>query len=107
MICCTSCEGEIIMNVNAEMTRAKFTRVSDRIVTIEYDDYKGDRVTREYTISHTRTGEAYVRDPDGRQVCQALRGVGNPLTATPSTLIEVIRAEYRAMCRAEQRERAQ
>jgi hypothetical protein len=47
----------------------------------------------------------YVRDEDDRQVCEQLDRTGSTLMATPRTLASIIRREYRAMRRAEARER--
>lgn len=79
-------------------------------VTIEYDDAtSGERVTETYFVPHSVSGQPMyvrIRDKAGRypQVCAGLASTGSTLSATPQTLLSVIKREYKAMRAAERRE---
>ena len=91
------------------MTKTIITQDNSGSVTIEYDHRDGDhRVSRTFSCSATG-GYVRERDQEGHypQVCERLYSWGNTLMAADRThLLEVIRREYRAMRRAEQREAA-
>lgn len=80
------------------------------VVCLRTEDQMGDTVIRQFWVA---PGGGCVREIDeqhpgtmGRQVCVGLVGVGYTLTATPDTLIDVIRSEYRRAIAAEKREHA-
>jgi hypothetical protein len=81
--------------------RAKIT-AERGIVTLEYDDFLEGRVTREFFCP---IDGGYVREivgSDAKQVCERLSRTGGTLTASSRTsLIDVIRREYKAMKRAD------
>lgn len=93
--------------------KTKFSVDESGRVTIEYDDafhWSGEteRVTRTFICPHNG---GYVREKmsngNWEQVCESLAGTGNTLScASRAQLIELIRAEYRAMRREEKRETA-
>lgn len=84
------------------MTKTSITTDWTGRVTISYDDrYSGERVTREFSCP---VDGGYVRDQDGKQVCERLCSLGSTLWASRAELAAVIRREYRAMRRAEARE---
>ena len=70
-------------------------------VHIDYDDVDGERVSDVFSCPDAG---GYVRNGQGKQVCDNLSRMGNTLTATSDTLLEVIRSEYRSMRRKEKRE---
>ena len=80
--------------------KAKFRILVDGTVSIDYDDVIGDRVEREF-ICPVEGG--YVRERVGngyRQVCERLSSGGSTLmVSNRKSLIDVIRSEYRAMRR--------
>lgn len=82
--------------------KTSITQDSNGYVTISYDDaISGARITTTYFAPRSSSGKAgYVKIADGRnypQVCEGLASTGNTLTATPETLLSVIRREYRKM----------
>lgn len=89
------------------MSRTTISETGNREVTLSYTNLDGDRIDRVFWIPMTSSGNAYIRErvrpnrANDPQVCDALYGTGNTLSATPETLIEVIRREWRARRRAE------
>ena len=83
--------------------RTKITTDDHGYVTISYDDFLGERVTRTFFCP---TNGGYVREQDSRgqypQVCDGLSRRGNTLDcASRAELPAMIRREYRAMRRRE------
>ena len=79
------------------MKRAKFdSRDFGRTVVLT----QPDGMQRKFCIPRTASGDGYVREGSnvGFQVCRGLSHGGSALTATPATLLDVIRREWRA-CR--------
>ncbi len=82
-------------------------------VTLEYDRYEyyvdgvGQLPTRTIRTFRVNTlGMGYVREyvlGDLKQVCDGLSIRGSTLTASPETLLKVIRMEYRSMRRNEKK----
>lgn len=75
-------------------------------VTISYDDYLNERVTRTFFCP---VNGGYVKEQDKQQqypqVCERLSSRGNTLECSSrDKLLDLIRREYRAMRRAEKRE---
>ena len=89
--------------------RAKFTTDSMGRVTLAYDEQQFDGETRRIERTFTCPIDGgYVRelaaDGSARQVCDRLAYMGNTLAASSlDDLIHLIRHEYKAMRRAEQR----
>lgn len=79
-------------------------------VTVERDDpYTGERTSTTYFVPSTLNGSpgyVRIRDKAGRypQVCDHLGSRGETLTATPETLLAVIRREHRLRVAAERRD---
>lgn len=86
------------------MTRTKITDDATGNVTIVYENAFGDIITRDFTCPYDG---GYIREyvgSDLKQVCAHLSNMGQTLTAdSRADLVNVIRAEYRAMRRAEKR----
>ena len=90
--------------------KAKFSTDSMGRVTLAYDEFD---LLREETVRVERVFTCpleggYVREQDSRgnweQVCEQLAGMGNTLACSSrDRLLDLIRAEYRAMRRAEKR----
>ncbi len=89
---------------NRSLSRAKFT-LSGNNVTLEYDDsHTGKRITREFFVGWNG-GAVREATRGNSQVCRLLSSMGATLTASdPADLLQVIRAEYGAMRRAERAE---
>lgn len=88
--------------------KAKFSTDIAGRVTVEYDSGEGVRVSRTFTCPQEG---GYVRErlSGGRweQVCEKLTSRGSTLAcAGRDKLLGLIRAEYKAMRRAEKRARA-
>ena len=84
--------------------RAKIRQTTENTVTLTYEDERGELVTREFAAIG---GEVREYDERGypRFVGARLSPVGWSLGVRPEGLLETIRREYRAMRRAERRER--
>lgn len=81
-------------------TNAKFeSRNFGRCVVLTQPNGK----IREFHIPYTSSGEGYIREGSnmGPQVCDGLVHRGNTLSATPDTLINVIRREWRKYRKSE------
>jgi hypothetical protein len=93
--------------------RTRYTKDAAGRVTIAYDDeahWTGETVRIERTFTCPEDG-GYVREKmsngNWEQVCDKLAGMGNTLSCSSrDKLIDLIRAEYRAMRRAEKRAQA-
>lgn len=93
--------------------RTRFTKDDAGRVTIAYDDelhWTGEAVRVERTFTCPHEG-GYVREyrKEGawEQVCDKLESTGNTLSCSSrDKLMDLIRAEYRAMRRAEKRAQA-
>lgn len=87
--------------------RANIYQDANGFVTVQYDEFiTGDRVRRIFTAP---LASGYVQESVGhnwQQVCDHLRSCGPTLIASRETLLGLIRGEYRAMRRDEQREQA-
>jgi hypothetical protein len=79
------------------MTRTKITRTDRNYVRLEaLDPFTGDPIVREFRCPDVSRGSfSYVWEGD-KQVCSGLSRMGATLRATPTTLVDVIRAEWRA-----------
>lgn len=79
--------------------KTKIEKISNREVRLAYTD-DGDNVERIFWIPSTESGRGYVRERTASgndpQVCDALFHRGNTLTATPETLLQTIRREWKA-----------
>ena len=81
------------------MTRTTITRTGHNYVTLTgVDPFDGQPINWTFMCANVsgRYGSAYVRNADtGKQVCEGLSHMGPTLTATPDTLVDVIRKEWR------------
>jgi len=87
--------------------RTTITTDAAGYVTLSYDDEYEGRVTREFSVP---PNGGYIREHLGNgrttQPCEKLATRGNTLMASSRTaLADVIRREYRAMRRAEKKDR--
>lgn len=87
--------------------RTVITAHDDRHVTIEFDDLinGGERIRLEMSAAIPRSGgSSYIRFADGRQVCSELSSRGATLSYRDGEkLVDIVRAEYRAMRATEKR----
>lgn len=93
----------------AQNMRTRFTQHPSGAVTVEYDRADDEsRVERTFFCRGSYVYESGIGTADARQVCDALATRGSTLSAPrdPQKLINIIRHEYRAMRRAERKERA-
>jgi hypothetical protein len=90
--------------------RASIRQIHRREVRLSYTTLNGDRISRTFWVPDTTSGHTYVRervDPQyarsqtDPQVCDGLYSNGSTLTATPETLLAVIRREWRVFKRKE------
>lgn len=89
------------------MTKTTIRAVSDRNVKIAFDDsVTGERIEMDIWAPMPADGAStYVRYNGDRQLCVGLNGSGSTLMYRDGTkLVDLVRREYRAMRRAEQRE---
>jgi hypothetical protein len=84
------------------MAKASFTQ-SGPVVIAKYEAWTGDLVAREFFARGSYVYESTGRGE--RQVCARLSTRGETLRAS-EPLIEIIRSEYRAMRRDEDRRKA-
>lgn len=81
--------------------KAKFSTDCVGRVTVEYDDYDGERAERTFTCPPSG---GYVRElvrGEAKQVCDGLARMGNTLFCNSrDALPALIRSEYRKMRRA-------
>lgn len=90
------------------MTRMTLTTCEiSGTVTLTYTDWEGDARVRRFSTMRPH-GNSYVIEllPDGstKQPCERLDRIGSTLMSTREGLADTIRAEYRAMRRAERRD---
>ncbi|WP_297501013.1 hypothetical protein [Ferrovum sp.] len=90
--------------------KAKFTTDPAGHVSLEYDDTDYDGVTRRITrVFLAPLSGGYVREylehGKSSQVCERLSSTGITLSVTSrEKLLDLIRKEYRAMCRSEKKQ---
>lgn len=90
--------------------KAKFATDPAGHVSLEYDATDYDGVTRRITrVFLAPRGGGYVREylEHGKspQVCERLSSTGSTLSVTSrEKLLDLIRKEYRAMCRSEKKQ---
>lgn len=85
--------------------RTKVTTDNIGRVTISYDAWYGERVTRTFTTMGVDGGYVIELDLTGgaKQICDRLARTGNTLyCARRADLAKLIRREYRAMRRADE-----
>lgn len=85
--------------------KTSITRTDSTTVVLRYEGDNGTTdgiITEEFSVPH---GGGYVRDANGRQVCQMLSPRGNTLSvAHHDDLLPLIRREWRKLKQHERRE---
>lgn len=77
------------------MTKTTITQPQPGYVTLQYDGGVEGLITRQFMVPRSGGFVREMRSGDWKQVCAGLSRTGPTLTATPETLLALIRKEWR------------